>query len=81
MATTMATKITVVLDNDLDAGPKDKTVRSGMGGADYEIDLSDGGRIPASIVQQYQAATGGRCRRPSASLTRTNARRPVNEAR
>src|SRR5215467_10928476 len=53
-------------------GPADETVRSGIGGTDYQIDLSDRGRIPASIAQQGQVATGGRCRRPSAPLTRTN---------
>jgi hypothetical protein len=114
MEATMATKITVVLEDDLVGGPADETVRFGIGGTDYEIDLnaknasafrqqlapyieqappdwqrtaaaagadcgqpgterghpglgedqgialSDRGRIPASIVQQYQAATGGR---------------------
>ena len=107
----MATKITVVLEDDLDGGPAKETVRFGLGGVQYEIDLSkkharafrkhlapyveharkagpgqwrrpartaasrqrsvnirawakargllvsDRGRIPASIVDQYQAAT------------------------
>ena len=66
MAATMAAKITVVLEDDLDGGPADETSRSRIGGTNYEIDLSDRGRIPASIVQQYQAATGGRCSRPDA---------------
>ncbi len=110
----MATKITVVLEDDLDGGPADETVRFGLGGAQYEIDLSaknatafrrqlapfigharkagqgqrrrpgrtaasrersggirawakdqgialsDRGRIPASVVEQYQAAARGR---------------------
>ena len=109
----MATKITVVLEDDLDGGPADETVRFGLDGVDYEIDLSkqharefrrelasflvharragqgrrrrpargssgprrsgdirawakdagiqvsDRGRIPASVVAQYQAATSG----------------------
>ena len=109
----MATKIAVVLEDDLDGGPADETVRFGLDGADYEIDLSkqharefrrelasflvharragqgrrrrpargspgrrrssdirvwakdagiqvsDRGRIPASVVAQYQAATSG----------------------
>jgi hypothetical protein len=108
----MATKITVILEDDLEGGPADKTVRSGIGGTDYEIDLnatnarafrqqlspniqyarkagtgqrhrperttasrersadirawakdrgialSGRGRIPASVVQQYEAAMG-----------------------
>ncbi len=107
----MATKIAVALEDDLDGGPADETVRFGVGGADYEIDLSrknaatfrtgvapfvenarragrgsrrrparpssarersgdirawaraqgiaisDRGRIPANVVEQYEAAT------------------------
>jgi hypothetical protein len=110
----MATKITVVLDDDLDGGPADETVRFGIDSADYEIDLSkkhatafrrklapfieharkaskgqrrpagrtaasrdrsgsirawakaqgitvsERGRIPASVVEQYEAATARR---------------------
>ena len=36
----MTTKITVVLEDDLDGGPADETVRFGIGGTDYEIDLN-----------------------------------------
>jgi hypothetical protein len=108
----MAQKITVALEDDLDGGPADETVRFGIGGVDYEIDLSkknaaafrrriapfiehgrkvgrearrrpgrtaasrersadirawakdqgiavsERGRIPASVVEQYEAATG-----------------------
>jgi hypothetical protein len=107
----MAQKITVALEDDLDGGPADETVRFGLGGSEYEIDLnkknaktfrkqfapyieharkagrgqrrravrtssarerssdirawakdqgiavSDRGRIPASVAEQYQAAT------------------------
>ena len=106
----MATKIAVALEDDLDGGVADETVRFGIGGITYEIDLSkknaktfragvapfveharkargprrsagrpssarersgeirawakatgiaisDRGRIPASIVEQYEAAT------------------------
>jgi hypothetical protein len=107
----MATKITVALEDDLDGGPADETVRFAVGGTQYEIDLnnknaaafrkqlapfveharkagrgqrrprtsssrqrsgdirawakeqgiavSDRGRIPASVVEQYQAAARG----------------------
>jgi hypothetical protein len=109
----MAQKITVALEDDLDGGPADETARFGLGGADYEIDLStknanafrrqlapfieharktgrgqrrrpgrtassrersgdirawakdqgievsDRGRIPASVAEQYDAATHG----------------------
>ena len=109
----MATKITVDLEDDLEGGPADETLRFGLGGMDYEIDLNkknaarfrkqlapyieharkagrgqrrrsgrtssgrdrsgsirawakgegiavnDRGRIPASVVEQYEAATKG----------------------
>jgi len=109
----MAQKITVALEDDLDGGPADQTVRFGLDGAEYEIDLSasnatafrarlasytararkagrglgsrpgrsassrersgeirawakdqgiavsDRGRIPASVIEQYQAAARG----------------------
>jgi hypothetical protein len=110
----MAQKITVALEDDLDGGLADETVRFGLGGTEYEIDLStknanafrrqlapyieharktgrgqrrrsgrttssrehsghirtwakeqgiavsDRGRIPASVAEQYDAATKGR---------------------
>ena len=109
----MAQKVTVALEDDLDGGPADETVRFAIGGTDYEIDLntknattfrrqlapfiaharktgraprrrpartassrersadirawakdhgitvSERGRIPASVAEQYQAATEG----------------------
>lgn len=109
----MATKITVELEDDLDGGPAEETLRFGIGGAQYEIDLSKKnakafrqelapfieharragrgqrqrpvrtaasrersgdirawakdngiavsarGRIPASVIEQYEAATSG----------------------
>jgi hypothetical protein len=107
----MATRIAVALEDDLDGGPADETLRFAIGGSEYEIDLSkknarafrkglapfveharkagrgqrrrsartssarehsgdirawakakgipvsDRGRIPASVVEQYEAAT------------------------
>jgi hypothetical protein len=107
----VATKITVALEDDLDGGPADETMRFAIGGTAYEIDLnkknarafrkqlapfieharkagrgqrrsrssssrqrsgdirawaneqgiavSGRGRIPASVVAQYEAAAGG----------------------
>jgi hypothetical protein len=114
MEVEMAQRVTVTLEDDLDGGPADETVRFRFGGAEYEIDLntknatafrtklapfieharkaghgqvrrpartaasrqrsgdirawakdhgiavSERGRIPASVVEQYQAATKGR---------------------
>jgi hypothetical protein len=39
MEATMAQKITVVLEDDLDGGPANETVRFGIDGTEYEIDL------------------------------------------
>jgi hypothetical protein len=36
----MATKVTVALEDDLDGGPADETMRFGVGGMQYEIDLN-----------------------------------------
>ena len=36
----MAQRVTVELEDDLDGGPADETLRFGLGGTDYEIDLS-----------------------------------------
>ena len=36
----MATKITVALDDDLEGGPADETMRFAIGGTAYEIDLN-----------------------------------------
>jgi nucleoid-associated protein Lsr2 len=36
----MAQKVTVALEDDLDGGPADETVRFRLGGTEYEIDLS-----------------------------------------
>jgi hypothetical protein len=113
MEAKMATKITAALEDDLDGGPAEETVRFGLGGSEYEIDLnkknakafrkqlapyieharktgrgqrrrpvrtassrersggirawakdngipvSDRGRIPSSVAEQYEAATKG----------------------
>jgi Lsr2 len=110
----MASKVTVTLEDDLDGGPAEETVRFAVGGTEYEIDLnkknarafrkqlapfieharsvgrgqrrrpartassreyggdirawakeqgiaiSGRGRIPASVVEQYEAAAKGR---------------------
>ena len=36
----MAQKVTVALEDDLDGGPADETVRFGFDGSEYQIDLS-----------------------------------------
>src|SRR5947209_1576641 len=124
----MATKITVILEDDLGGGPASETVRFGLAGAQYEIDLnkknarafrkklapfveharkagpgqrrgpartalsrqrsadirawakarglvvSDRGRIPASVVDQYEAAATRPLRMPDHRRQRTKIR-------
>ena len=36
----MASKVIVTLEDDLDGGPAEETVRFGVGGTEYEIDLN-----------------------------------------
>jgi hypothetical protein len=65
----MAQKITVALEDDLDGGPADETVRFGLGGTDYEIDLSTKNatafRRPLVPFIEHARKTGrGQRRRP-----------------
>jgi len=65
----MAQKITVALEDDIDGGPADETVRFGLGGADYEIDLSKKNaaafrRKIAPFIEHARRAGRGPRRRP-----------------
>jgi hypothetical protein len=65
----MAQKITVALEDDLDGGPADETVRFAIGGAEYEIDLSKKNaralrRRLAPFVDHARKAGRGPGRRP-----------------
>jgi Lsr2 len=65
----MAQKITVALEDDLDGGPADETVRFGIGGTEYEIDLSKRNaatfrRKLAPFVEHARKAGRGARRRP-----------------
>jgi Lsr2 len=66
----VATKVAVVLEDDLDGGPADETVRFGLDGVDYEIDLSkqharEFRRELASFLVHARRAERGRRRRPA----------------
>jgi Lsr2 len=56
----MAQKITVALEDDLDGGPADETVRFGLGGTEYEIDLS---AKNAAAFREHLAPFVGHARR------------------
>jgi hypothetical protein len=65
----MAQKITVALEDDLDGGPADETVRFGLGGTEYEIDLSTKNakvfrRQLAPFIGHARKAGRGQRRRP-----------------
>lgn len=70
----MATKITVALEDDLEGGPADETIRFGIGGTRYEIDLNKKNarafrRQLAPFVEHARKAGRGQ-RRPPASSSR-----------
>jgi hypothetical protein len=65
----MAQKITLALEDDLDGGPADETVRFGLDGAEYEIDLSKKNaaafrRKIAPFIEHARKAGRGPRRRP-----------------
>jgi Lsr2 len=65
----MAQKVTAELEDDLDGGPADETVRFGVDGADYEIDLSKKNaaalrRKLAPFIEHARKAGRGARRRP-----------------
>src|SRR5216110_2927480 len=65
----MAQKITVALEDDLDGGPADETVRFGLGGTEYEIDLSKKNAAAfrkqlAPFIEHARKAGRGQRRRP-----------------
>ena len=66
----MATKIAVALEDDLSGGPADETIRFGLGGSDYEIDLSKKNAAAfrkkvAPYVGHARKAGRGQRRRPA----------------
>jgi hypothetical protein len=60
----MATKTMIVMEDDYDGGKADETVRFGLDGAMYEIDLSDNNadKLRTALSPFLEAArrTGGR---------------------
>ena len=65
----MAQKATVELEDDLDGGPAGETVRFGVDGSDYEIDLSAKNaaalrRKLAPFIEHARKAGRGSRRRP-----------------
>jgi hypothetical protein len=69
MEATMAQRVTVELEDDLDGGPADETLRFGLDGTEYEIDLrktnaSKFRRQIAPYLDHARKAGRGQRRRP-----------------
>jgi hypothetical protein len=60
----MAQKVQIVLVDDLDGGPAEETVRFGLDGVGYEIDLS---AENAAVLRDVMAAYVGHARRVGAA--------------
>ena len=70
----MAQKITVALEDDIDGGPADETVRFGLGGAEYEIDLSTKNATAfrqqlAPFIEHARRTGRGQRRRPGRTVS------------
>jgi len=70
----MAKKVSVALEDDLDGGPADETVRFGVGGAEYEIDLSKKNASAfrkelTPFIEHARRAGKGQGRRPTRSAS------------
>ena len=66
----MAHRVTVELEDDLDGGPAAETLRFGLGGQEYEIDLSKKNasrfrRQIAPYIEHARKAGRGQRRRPA----------------
>jgi hypothetical protein len=71
----MAQKVTVALEDDLDGGPAEESVRFGLGGVEYEIDLSKKNarafrKQLAPFIEHARKAGRGQRRRPGRTAAR-----------
>lgn len=74
----MAQTVKIILEDDLDGGPADETVRFGLDGAQYEIDLSSANadKLRAAIrpyVGKARRAQTKQTGRPAAKSSGTRA--------
>lgn len=76
----MAQTVKIILEDDLDGGPADETVRFGLDGAQYEIDLStdNADKLRAAIRpyvgQARRAQTTKQAGRPAGSKSSSGTR-------
>ena len=74
----MVRKISVAFEDDLDGGPADETVRFGIGGADYEIDLN---RRNAAALREQLAPFVQHARKASRGKPRQSGRTAASRRR
>jgi Lsr2 len=74
----MATKTTVTLEDDLDGGPADETVRFGLDGSQYKIDLS---KKNAKAFRKQVAPYVEHARKPGRGQRRRPGRTSASRAR
>ena len=70
----MAQRVTIALEDDLDGGPAEETVRFAFGGTDYEIDLSKKNATAfrkqlAPFIEHARKSGRGQPRRPARTTT------------
>jgi hypothetical protein len=74
----MATRTTLTLEDDLDGGPADETLRFALGGAEYEIDLS---KKNARAFRRQLAPFSAHARKAGTGSRRRGARTVPGRAR
>lgn len=79
----MATRIAVVLEDDLDGGPADETLRFGLGSAEYEIDLNakNAGRFRKQLAPFIDHARKAGRAQPSRPARAASARQRAGHIR
>jgi hypothetical protein len=78
----MAQKVTVALEDDLDGGPADVTVRFGFDGAEYEIDLNaKNARAFRAQLAPFVESAHKPGRGPARPAARTSGRQRSGEVR
>ena len=69
----MAQKVRIILEDDLDGGPADETVRFGLDGGQYEIDLSNANAARLrDAIRPFASSRAGRGSRGAATAVKRN---------
>lgn len=77
----MAQRVKIILEDDLDGGPAEETVRFGLDGAQYEIDLSEENAARLrDAVRPFIAKARRAQAKPSGKQPRSGAARPTGKS-